>query len=155
MACLRRESRLERDVRDEQLLPHIVRAHDIDLVNLLGQQCADELCAAKEAGTLTTVQTELIAMLQSWLILVVVLRFETTGRVKLHSSGPVVPQPGGAASVDGPNLNPNRTINTVIEYDIRDANAYRARIRKFLSDNAPDFPCYKQDCGCTSSIYVV
>lgn len=156
MQCLRRESRFERSVTDEQLLPHLIRVHDVDLVGLLGVDCVNELCDAKAAGTLTALQIDLISQLQSWIGLVVQLRYLTSGRMKLHASGPVVPQPSNAVSPDGPNpnLNPNRTVNTVIDYDRRDAKFYRLRIRRFLNDNIASFPCFKQPCGCSKPIYV-
>lgn len=155
--CLKRESRFEDSVKEKQLIPHIIRAHDIELVGLLGQDCVDKLCADKEAGTLTDLQTALVAMLQSWLVEIITDRYLSLGRMKLHAAGPSVPEPGRGFSPDGPNLNPNRTVGAMREDGIRDAEVYRSRILRFMRENAgaAEFECFKVSCGCNKTIFAI
>lgn len=153
IACVRRRSQFEDSVRDEQLLTHIIHAHEIELYYVIGQSCIDELCLAKQNNTLTELQTQLISLIESFLTEIISIRYLGKGRVKMHAGGGFVMNPSGANNVDGGILG-GKLINTNLEYHIRDANFYYYRIKEFINDNINDFLCYPASC-CNSCNNVI
>lgn len=152
--CMRTYINMDASVKEEHIRPHITNAHEIELYELIGEDCVNELCAAKESDTLTTLQTQLIELLTPWLVHIIAIRALTIGRGFWTASGLVFSTPGNYTSADSQSINANRTHMSTVDYLRSDGEKYRRRIIDFLQENTTSFPCLPTICGCNDKLFI-
>lgn len=140
--CLRAYTRLEigNGVTFDRLQKELIIAHELDLMELIGETCYNELCEAKENNTLTPEQQELIEKYITPYVSFLVEYYYLNGNIRYTAAGAVNLQGNSFTQPSGKEISNAESIAK------RNVERYKVRLIDFLIDNSTIFTCFDTEC---------
>ena len=147
IADVRKLTNLSKNVSNARYKQYIISALNIQLKDIIGKECLDELVAAKCSQTTTPIQDDLLELVNPFLI--------NYSYAKYVYSSPLTSTEEGIVKFSGDNIIhlTEQEKKREQQFYTSNAEAYRDQILELLNDNVDSFPCYHTSgkCSCCSS----
>jgi len=147
IADVRKLTDLSKNVLSSKYKQYIISAQNIQLKEIIGKDCLNELLTAKCAKTTTPLQDELLDLVKPFLI--------NYSYAKYVYSSPLTSTEEGIVKLSGDNIIhlTDQEKKREQQFYISNAEGYKDQIIELLKDNKEGFPCYHTTgkCSCCSN----
>lgn len=143
IADVRKFTNLTKNVDSARYKQYIISAQNIQLKNIIGSECLEDLLNAKCSNTLDQYQTALLELVKPYLI--------NSSYAKYVFSSPITSTAEGLVKLEGDNITHLTNQEKKQEFSFYDGNAneYEKQIIELLESDKDNYPCYHTSGKCS------